>query len=139
MTLAAGLGPVVVILTSVLTRRYFARLGWFDLACAVVATTALGVWLGLGEAPLAVLFAVAADAVAAVPTIVKAWRHPDSENVLFYVLVGIGATITLMTITSWEAQSWAFAAYQVTICVFLSMTVPARRRAQNITASRTAT
>lgn len=128
MTLAAGSGPVIVIVTSVFARRYFARLGWFDLVCAAVAASALYVWLGLGQAPLAVLFAVAADAVAALPTMVKAWRHPHSENVLFYVLVGVGATMTLLTITSWEPQSWVFAAYQVVICALLSVSVIARRR-----------
>lgn len=134
MTLAAGLGPTIVIVTSVIARRYFARLGWFDLACAAVALSALGVWLGLGQAPLAVLFAVAADAVAALPTMVKAWRHPDSENALFYILVGIGAAMTLLTISSWEPQSWAFAAYQVAICAFLSASLIARRRARDAVA-----
>lgn len=130
MTLAAGLGPAIVIATSVLARRYFALIGWFDLVCAAVAVTALGVWLVLGQSSLAVLFAVAADAVAALPTMVKAWRHPDSENILFYVLVGLGATITLLTISSWEPQSWAFAAYQIVICAFLSVAVATRRRAR---------
>lgn len=130
MTLAAGLGPTIVVVTGVLASRHLARLGLFDLACAGIAISALAVWLGLGEAPLAVLFAVAADAVAALPTIVKAWRRPDSENVLFYVLVGVGATITLMTISSWEPHAWAFAVYQLTICLLLSAIVATRRRVQ---------
>ncbi|ASO19517.1 hypothetical protein FHR81_000805 [Actinoalloteichus hoggarensis] len=129
MTLAAGAGPLIVILTSVIARRHYTRLGVLDLVCAGIASLALCVWLGLGAAPLAVLFAVAADAVAAPPTIVKAWRHPDSENVFFYVLVGVGATITLLTIASWEPQSWAFALYQVALCVLLIGVIATRRRA----------
>lgn len=130
MTLAAGLGPTIVIVTSIFARRFFARLGWFDLVCAAVAVTALGTWLGLGQAPLAVLLAVAADAVAALPTIVKAWQHPDSENVLFYVLVSAGAIITLLTISSWEPHFWVFAAYQFVVCAFLSIVIATRRRAR---------
>lgn len=128
MTLAAGLGPLIVIVTAAIARRHDMRLGTLDLTCAAIAIAALGVWIGLEEAPLAVLFAVAADAVAALPTIVKAWQRPDSENALFYVLVAIGATITLMTIRSWEPQAWAFAAYQLTVCALLSATIAIRRR-----------
>lgn len=85
----------------------------------------------MGDAPLAVFFAVA-DAVAALPTLTKASRHPDSENTLFYVfyvLVGIGATITLMTISVWNPEAWAFAVYQLGICVTLIVVITTRRRA----------
>lgn len=129
MTLAAGVGPLIVIVTSVVTRRHYAHAGLFDAACTVIAAAALGLWWGLGEASLAVLFAVAADGIAALPTIVKAWRHPDSEHILFYVLVGLGATITLMTISSWSPHAGAFAIYQLSTCAFLSTIIATRRRA----------
>jgi hypothetical protein len=58
---------------------------------------------------------VAADAAAALPTIRKAWHDPDSEDVLFYVLVGTGATITLLTIRSWGPSGWAFAGYMLAL------------------------
>lgn len=127
-TLVAGAGPLVVVVTAVCTRRNLARLGVFDLACAVVAGAALGAWLGLGEAALAVVFAVAADASAALPTVVKAWRDPASENLLFYVLVGTGAAVTLLTISSWSPAAWAFAAYVLTLSASLVAVVSVRRR-----------
>lgn len=132
MTLAASAGPLIVVATSLVARLHYAHLGAFDLACALVSTGALAVWLGWGEAPLAVLFAVAADAVAALPTLIKAWRHPDSENTLFYVLVAIGATITLMTISAWTPEAWAFAVYQLVICVALVAVITTRRRARRV-------
>lgn len=114
-----------------LTRHNLAQLGPFDAVCAVIAVTALGIWLGLGQAPLAVIFAVAADAAAALPTIVKAWRDPDSENLLFYVLAATAATITLLTISSWEPASWAFAGYILALCVLLVGIVSMRRRTRD--------
>lgn len=127
MTLAAGLGPTVVVATAVFAGHHRARVGLFDLACAATAATALGVWLVLGRAPSAVLYAVAADAVAALPTLAKAWRDPDSENLLFYVLVALGAAITLMTITSSRPHAWAFAVYQLVVCMLLVGVVAIRR------------
>ncbi len=129
-TLAAGVGPLVVVVSGLVTRHGKARIGVFDLACACVSGLALAVWLGLGQAPLAVFVAVAADAIAALPTIRKAWHDPDSENVLFYVLVGTGAAITLLTITTWEPSAWAFALYILVLCVLLVVVVTARRHAR---------
>ncbi|QWF80060.1 hypothetical protein [Amycolatopsis sp. CA-230715] len=125
-TLSAGLGPLVVVICGVLIRHNLARLGAFDVICAVIAIIALGIWLGYDDAPLAVLFAVAADAAAALPTVVKAWRDPGSENVLFYVLVGTGATVTLLTISSWEPAAWAFPVYMLVLCSTLIGIVAAR-------------
>lgn len=130
LTLAAGLGPVVVVVSGLASRRHLARLGVFDVACATAAILALVVWLGLGRAPLAVLVAIGADAAAALPTIRKAWREPGSENLLFYVLVGVGATITLLTISSWEPSSWAFAAYMLALCALVVAIVASRRHAR---------
>ncbi|WP_432741520.1 hypothetical protein H7827_00025 [Streptomyces sp. JH002] len=127
-TLSAGAGPFAVVVCGLLTRHNLVRLGSFDKVCGGVAATALVVWLVLDQAPLAVVCAVVADAAAALPTLVKAWRDPYSENLLFYVLVGIGAAVTLMTITSWEPESWAFAAYMFALCAVLGGTVLTRRR-----------
>ncbi|WP_258044245.1 hypothetical protein [Streptomyces sp. SM11] len=127
-TLAAGAGPFVVVACGLLSRHNLVRLGTFDKVCAVVAATALVVWLVLDQAPLAVVCAVVADAAAALPTLVKAWRDPYSENLPFYVLVGVGAAVTLMTITSWAPESWVFAAYVFSMCAVLGGTVYTRRR-----------
>ncbi|MER7035877.1 hypothetical protein ABT334_33545, partial [Streptomyces albidoflavus] len=82
-TLAAAAGPAAVMTCGLLTRHNLVRLGSFDKVSAVVATTALVVWLMLGQAPLAVVCAVVVDAAVALPTLVKAWRDPGSENLLF--------------------------------------------------------
>jgi hypothetical protein len=131
-TLAAGLGPLVVVAAGLAGRHGRARIGVFDVACAVVSVAALAVWLGLGQAPPAVFVAVAADGIAALPTIRKAWWDPDSENVLFYVLVGSGATLTLLTITSREPAAWAFALYILLLCVLLVVVVTTRRHSLSL-------
>ena len=127
-TLSAGLGPLVVVVASLAARRHRASLGPFDLACGVTAAVALGVWIGLGQAPAAVIIAVVADGVAALPTIVKAWRDPWSEQATFYALVGVGAVITLLPLTSWEPAAWAFAGYILGLCTLLCAVLVARRR-----------
>ncbi|TDC84794.1 hypothetical protein E1285_26200 [Actinomadura sp. 7K507] len=130
LTLASGTGPLIVVTASFASRHGTAKITAFDLFCGAVSVVALAVWLGLGAASWAVLFAVAADGAAAVPTIRKAWRDPSSENALFYVLVGIGATITLLTITTWEPASWLFAGYMLAISLLLTTIITAQRAAE---------
>lgn len=127
LTLSAGLGPLTVLLASFINRRSTARVSVFDLACGTVSGIAIVVWLALGEAPLAVLFAVGADAVGAVPTVRKAWRNPDSENAVFYVLVGVNASITLLTLVHWRPETWAFAAYMLTLSLTMTTIIGLRR------------
>ncbi|MEU6700352.1 hypothetical protein [Pseudonocardia sp. NPDC046786] len=127
LTLAAGAGPLLVVAAGLLTRHDRVRIGAFDVACGTVAVVALAVWLVFDAAPLAVFVAVGADAAAAAPTVRKAWRDPGSENLLFYVLVGLGAILTLLTVTTWDPVAWAFAAYMLTLCGLVVAVVALRR------------
>jgi len=127
LTLSAGVGPLIVLTASLASRHGTVAITRFDLACGAISVIALIVWVGLGQAALAVLFAVIADAAGAVPTLRKAWRDPDSESALFYALVGIAATITLLTITAWQPASWAFAGYMLAISVALTAIIVLRR------------
>ncbi|MFD0905314.1 hypothetical protein [Actinomadura sediminis] len=126
-TLSAGLGPLIVLLASFANRRSTARVGAFDLACGAVAVMALIVWVGLDRAPVAVVFAVLADGVGAVPTIRKAWGDPESENAGFYALVGVNSTITLLTIDRWTLDTWVFPGYMLAICLTLLAIIGLRR------------
>nr|WP_212763214.1 hypothetical protein [Gordonia araii] len=128
MTLSAAVGPAIVVAIAVTTRHSRVRLGTFDFACAGIAGCAVLVWGGLGKAPAAVLLAIAADGVALLPTLKKAWADPSSERIEFFVLVAIGAVITLLTVGSWAMQEWAFAAYQFVACAVLIGVVFVRRR-----------
>lgn len=128
-TLGAGVSPLIVLAASFLSRHGAVRITGFDLACGGISVAALAAWLGLGHASLAVLFAVLADGAAAIPTIRKAWRRPHTENALFYVLIGIGATITLLTITDWRPASWMFAGYILALTVSMATIITTRRLA----------
>ncbi|MBP2369711.1 hypothetical protein [Pseudonocardia parietis] len=126
LTLAAGLGPVAVVTTAMLSGRSRLQVDRLDVACGLTAVLALVAWLVLDRAPVAVALAVAADAVAAAPTIRKVWNAPRSESTLFYVLVGTGAVIALLTIDAWEPAAWVFPAYIVVLCGTIAMIATVR-------------
>ncbi|MBK0417988.1 hypothetical protein JD276_02925 [Leucobacter sp. CSA1] len=128
-TLASGLAPLLVLVSGLVSRHGRVRLSAFDLSCGGVALVAIVVWLALGNAPLAVLFAIAADAIAAIPTLIKAWRDPRSENASFYALIGAGSIVTLCTVASWRPEVWGFSAYILVLCTTLICVILGRRAA----------
>ena len=68
-------------------------------------------WAITDSAVVAIILSIAADALAAIPTVRKAITHPDSEHPLFFALVSLGGALTLLTIQRWTVADWAFPLY----------------------------
>ncbi|MFT3899625.1 MAG: hypothetical protein QM728_05170 [Gordonia sp. (in: high G+C Gram-positive bacteria)] len=132
LTLMAGLGPAVVVATALATRRFYARCTRLDQVCAALAAAALVGWLTVGSPVTAILLSIAADALALVPTAVKAWRDPGSEDAGFFVAIAAAATITLFTLSRWSIASSAFALYQLAACVVLAAVIVLRGRSGRV-------
>lgn len=113
LTLAVGVGPLLVLVASLANRHAYVRLSPFDLACGALSIAALVAWLITGTGDLAILFSILADFFGAVPTVRKAYRWPRSESAGTFLASACGATITLLTIERWSFASAAFASYIV--------------------------
>lgn len=128
-TLGAGLGPLIVFIAGLLSRHGRVRVTPFDVGCGLFAAAALVAWIAAGDARYAVYLAIAADGVAAIPTLRKAWGDPWSEAVILYALTGTASGITLLTVTSWQPEVWSFAAYLLLLAVALIAVIIGRRAA----------
>ncbi len=60
---------------------------------------------------MAIAFALIADGLAGLPTLIKAWKEPQSEHYAPYLTSAISAGITLLTISDWTFANYAFPAY----------------------------
>ena len=56
-----------------------------------------------------------ADGLAAIPTIVKAWHEPETENHWPFSLGIVNAGIALLIITNWQFQNFAFPVYRTIV------------------------
>jgi hypothetical protein len=65
------------------------------------------------------LFAILADALAAVPTIVKAYSYPETENYWAYLFALTGAVITIPTIDHWDFAHYGFPLNVLLVCIIL--------------------
>jgi hypothetical protein len=110
-TLAAC--PAAVVLATLGRSRW--AVAPFDICCGSLAAAALVMWWLTGEPSIAILLSIAADLVAAVPTLVKAYRQPRSENALVYATFVLSAATTLLAVRAWTIENAAFAIYVLTV------------------------
>ena len=111
MTFTAGFGPLCVFVASFANGALVWRLGRLDYVCGALSVGGTAWWLVTRQGVVAIGAAVAADALAAVPTLVKSWRAPESESPVAYAGAFANAGITLLTVTRASVAVVTFPAY----------------------------
>ncbi|CAN5591421.1 hypothetical protein BH23ACT6_BH23ACT6_08480 [soil metagenome] len=111
MTFGVALGPLLVVIGSYATKAAYWKLGALDWACGGLSGLALVGWGITESAAVAIILSMAADTLAAIPTIRKTVTHPHSEHPLFFLLMSLGGGLTLLTIQRWTFVDWAFPLY----------------------------
>jgi hypothetical protein len=100
----------------------YKKYGPIDFVCLVLALGAIALWQVTNDPMLAMWMAVAADFIAAIPTLFKAYRDPKSETPLAYFLVvlsaiaaGFSTTIIDIPNLLWPAYIFAINTSTVTL------------------------
>lgn len=115
----AGFAPLLVFLASFLNPQGYWKLTRFDLLCGCFSLLALVVWVLLGAPRSAILLAAIADGVAAVPTIVKAWKYPETETGATYLASFLSVAIVVPSIPVWNIENSAFQVYLLVVNLVL--------------------
>lgn len=123
MTFAIALGPLLVFISSFTTRSAYWKLGALDWVCGSLSGVALVLWGITNSAAVAIILSMAADALAALPTIRKTLADPSTENPFFFVCISPGGALTLLTVRRWDFADWAFPAYIVLFPGFLALLI----------------
>jgi hypothetical protein len=107
----AGFMPLLVLLASFINRQSYWRLNRFDLGCGALSVAALIVW-GAADSPrLAILLAAAGDGFAAIPTLTKAWRFPETETRAMFIGSFLSSILVIPSISAWNIENAAFTIY----------------------------
>ena len=131
MTFMAGFGPLMVFGASLVNRKAFWQASRLDYVCGALSVVALSFWALTRSGDIAIAFSILADLTAGLPTIVKAYREPETEDARFFLLYAISALITLLTITTWSFANMAFPLFSLILCVMLFVLIkfkPGKRR-----------
>jgi hypothetical protein len=119
MTFMVGFGPLMVFIASFVNRKAVWKITGFDIFCGILTLLGLILWLLTRHCNIAIAFSIFADGLAALPTIVKAYRQPETESYLVFMNGAISAGITLLTIDHWTFAYYGFPIYILTTCVLL--------------------
>lgn len=123
----SGFGPLLVFLASFINKNAYWKLEQFDYWCGLLSFLALILW-GITKMPeVAIIFAIASDGLAAIPTLVKSWKYPETENAAPFT-AGIFSSLTsFAAIKMWTFSAYAFPAYLVMINICIAFSIYRRR------------
>jgi hypothetical protein len=111
MTFSTGFLPLMTFIASFVNKKAEWRITRFDLICGLLSILGLALWLITKVGNVAILFSILADGLAAVPTIVKAYKYPDTELAWPWLATVVGVLLTLLTIKDWSFANSGFIIY----------------------------
>lgn len=111
----SGFIPLLIFIFSFKNKNAYWKLTIFDYACGILSILAILLWLITKQPILAIILAIAGDALAALPTIRKSWIDPGTESSGPY-LAGIVSQMTgLLAAQNYEFTQIGFLCYLMTV------------------------
>lgn len=107
----AGLWPLAIFIVAIGVKSAYWKLNRTDYIFGVWSALAIILWLITEEPNVAILFAILADWFAANPTLVKAWKHPDTELAWPYLASSFSGLTGVFVASSFTFAQVAFPIY----------------------------
>jgi hypothetical protein len=123
MTFMVGFGPLLVFIASFVNKKAVWKITQFDLLCGILSFLGLIFWLLTQEGNIAIVFAIVADTLAAIPTLFKSFKYPETESSIVFSVSAISALITLLTINNWTFAAFGFPLYIFVICTIFTLLI----------------
>lgn len=111
MTFSTGFFPLVTFIASFTNKNAEWKLTRFDLACGILSVVGLTLWLITKVGNVAIFFSILADALAAIPTLVKAYKYPETEIAWPWIATCYGVILILLTLKEWTFANSSFIIY----------------------------
>ena len=123
MTFTVGFLPLTTFCASFVNKQAEWKLTRFDFACGAFSLIGLLLWYLTKSGNVAIVFSILADGLAALPTVVKSFNFPETENVWAYFSGSLSATIPLLTVKVWDLPNVGFPLYILLISLVISVLV----------------
>ncbi|MCB0310251.1 MAG: hypothetical protein KDD42_03385, partial [Bdellovibrionales bacterium] len=70
------------------------------------------IFWGLADSPrMAILLAASGDGLASLPTVIKAWKYPETETGVTYIASFVSVILVVPSIPEWNIENSAFQVY----------------------------
>jgi hypothetical protein len=123
LAFAVGFGPFIVLIAAFISHKAYWKITKFDLICGIFSSMALLLWAITGKGDVAILFSILSDLSAAIPTIIKAYKAPETESAGAFSTSILGGIITLLTIKHFVFANYAFTLYVTIVASVITLFV----------------
>jgi len=111
--------PLLIFLSTFINKKAFWKLKRFDYSCWIFSALALILWWITKEPAIAIIFAILSDAFAAIPTLIKWWKHPQTESIRPFLWWIFSAWTAFFAVKTFGFTEIAFPIYLIVICLSL--------------------
>ena len=120
----AGVSMLQGILVFTLSLKYGMG-GWskIDISCLIIALVGIIMWQITKQPIIALYFAIGADLVGMIPTIIKTYRLPKTEIYMFFLMDSIAATFNMLALKSWTIEQFSYPIYIMIINAFMVLLI----------------
>ena len=108
-----GLNCIIIILFSLWNKNNYWKIRELDIVCGIFASLALIFYVFTHNSAISILFAILADLLAAIPTIIKSWRFPETETWIVYLMAALANIFGLLIIKNWSFSIYSLGIYFV--------------------------
>jgi hypothetical protein len=128
ITLAMGILPFLTVIASYLNEKAYWKIEKRDYVLAAMAVTSMVAWYLTDNAVLAIVFTLVADMFASLPTIIKSYTHPHSEDWRPYAINAFGFLIGVCAVQNWVFAEYSFVLYFFSITTIFAILIFIRQR-----------
>lgn len=107
----AGFFPVIIFIVALVRKNSHWKITVFDILCGVFSFGALVLWIITARTDISIFFAILADALAAIPTLTKSWKFPETETAIGYLPGVLNNILGLLVIKDWNFSTASFGIY----------------------------
>ncbi len=123
----AGFGPLLVIIFSLFKKNVFWKVTKLDMLCGAFSLFALVLYVFTSNFGISILFAILSDGLAAIPTIVKSWKFPETESGSTYFSGMFSNILALLIIRNWVFTIYSFNIYFVLVNLIIVFAIYRKR------------
>jgi uncharacterized protein with PQ loop repeat len=100
----------------------FGEGGWnrFDRICLIGAGFSLILWWWYDSPTAALLFTLVIDSFGALPTVIKSYHNPETENCFSWTIFFIANTLNLFALENWSLELAAYPFYLFCLSLILA-------------------
>lgn len=107
----AGFTPLLIVAASFFNKKAYWKSEPRDYGLMAAAVAGILLWAMTDRPNLAILFSLLADILAGIPTLIKSYRHPQSESWIAYAISAFGFGISFLSVQTHNFENTTFVAY----------------------------